>query len=59
MEIIEVIGKDISKECSCCGSMGQKKDSIFICPSCGYQVDEKINAAQNAKKRGQGERRLY
>lgn len=59
VEIIEVIGKDISKECSCCGSMGQKKNSIFICPSCGYQVDEKINAAQNAKKRGQGERRLY
>lgn len=59
VEVVEVIGKDISRECSLCGSIGQKKDGVFICPSCGYQENEKINAAKNAKKRGQGDRRLY
>jgi len=59
VEIIEVLGKDISKECSECGGYGHKSEGQFICPVCGYQADEKINTARNVKKRGQGNGRLY
>lgn len=54
VEIIEVLGKGISSECSVCGAEGIKKGGMFSCPVCGYQAAEKINAAANAKKRGQG-----
>lgn len=50
--IVEVFGRNISRECSHCGSMGKKEKGQFICPSCGYQADDRINAAQNARKRG-------
>lgn len=53
IEIIEVLGKDISRECSRCKALGMKKEGRFRCPSCGYEEDEKRNAACNAKKRGQ------
>ena len=62
--MVEVQGKDISRECSRCGfvtagrpggSAGGKQDRRFICPSCGYEEEEKTNTALNAKKRGQGE----
>ncbi len=53
VEIVEVPGKDISKVCSQCGAYGLKKEGLFLCLNCGYQVDEKQNAAQNVKKRGQ------
>lgn len=53
IERIEVFGKDISRECSVCGSLGEKKDGIFRCPCCGHAADQKQNAAQNAKKRGE------
>lgn len=52
---MEVFGKGISKECSRCGADGNKKEGIFKCPFCGYQVQEKWNTAQNAKKRGEKE----
>lgn len=57
--IVEVLGKDISNECSICGALGMKKDGRFICAACGYQEEEKVNAARNVKKRGQGDGRLY
>ena len=50
--LVEVIGKDISKECSSCGAEGIKRDGFFTCPVCGYRIEEKVNAAKNAKKRG-------
>lgn len=53
VELVEVFGKDISNECSKCGNLGKKNKGIFTCPQCGYEVDQKINAAQNAKKRGE------
>ncbi|GFI43715.1 hypothetical protein IMSAGC018_01390 [Lachnospiraceae bacterium] len=59
VEIVEVMGKDISRECSCCGGEGEKKGGTFVCPVCGYQAEEKVNAAINAKKRGQGNQRIY
>lgn len=52
VELIDVMGKDISNECSRCGSMGIKKNSVFTCPECGLQLFEKENAAKNALKRG-------
>ena len=55
VEIIEVLGKDISNECSKCGAFGKKSDGKFICPACGYEAEEKINTARNVKKRGQGD----
>ncbi len=55
IEIVEVLGKDISNECSQCGAMGKKENGIFNCFSCGYREEEKTNTARNVKKRGQGE----
>ena len=54
VEVAEVIGKDISSECSRCGMICQKQKEIFSCQFCGYSTEEKTNAAQNAKKRGEG-----
>lgn len=59
VEIVEVLGKDISNECSQCGAIGKKQDNRFICPSCGYEAEEKTNTARNVKKRGQGDRVLH
>ena len=55
VEIVEVLGKDISNECSKCGAIGKKSQGEFICPKCGYQAEEKTNTARNVKKRGQGD----
>lgn len=52
VEIVEVLGKDISRECSHCGAMGSKKDGIFCCEACGQRMDEKGNTAGNVLKRG-------
>lgn len=54
VELVEVWGKDISRECSCCGAAGKKEDGVFICEACGWQAEEKINTARNARKRGEG-----
>lgn len=59
VELVEVLGKDISRECSSCGSIGKKSDGTFTCPACGYQSEEKTNTARNVKKRGQGDGVLY
>lgn len=59
VEIVEVLGKDISNECSECGAMGRKKDGKFTCPVCGYGDEEKTNTARNVKKRGQGDGVLH
>lgn len=55
VEIVEVLGKDISNECSNCGAIGKKSKGEFSCPVCGYQGEEKTNTARNVKKRGQGD----
>ena len=46
------MGKDISRECSNCGAMGNKKDGLFHCEACGQSMDEKWNTAGNVLKRG-------
>lgn len=53
IELVEVFGKNISRECSSCGAYGYKENGMFLCKSCGYTVQEKCNAAQNAKNRGE------
>ena len=55
VEIVEVLGKDISNECSECGAMGTKAEGMFRCPVCGCEMEEKVNTARNVKKRGQGD----
>lgn len=51
--LVEVFGKDISNECSQCGSIGKKTKDIFICNACGAKLSERENTAKNALKRGQ------
>lgn len=52
IELVQVLGKDISNVCSGCGSIGKKKDGYFICPDCGICIEEKTNTARNVLKRG-------
>lgn len=52
VELAEVLGKDISRECSKCGAMGNRKDGQFHCEACGQSMDEKWNTAGNVLKRG-------
>ncbi len=56
VKLTEVFGKNISRECSCCGESGHRKDGIFICDACGWQAEEKTNTARNALRRGEGKR---
>lgn len=59
VEFIEVLGKGISSECSCCGASGTKKEGMFICPDCGYTIEEKTNTSRNVLKRGQDGKILH
>lgn len=59
VRIVEVLGKDISNECSKCGAIGRKQENRFICSACGYEAEEKTNTARNVKKRGQGDGALH
>ena len=52
VEVVEVLGKDISRECSRCGGAGVKKDGIFTCTACGQSLGEKAITARNILKRG-------
>lgn len=54
IEIVEVLGKDISKECSQCGETGSQSGGVFVCGKCGYHEDKKVNAARNVLRRGVG-----
>ena len=58
IEIVEVIGRGISTECSRCGAAGKYTGNSFRCGVCGYEADKKTNAAQNALKRGRTGRRV-
>lgn len=53
VELVEVLGNGISRECSRCGAQGSRGDGLFRCEACGYTVEEKTNAAQNVWKRGE------
>ncbi len=53
IKLVKISAKDISIQCSRCGQIGQNKEQIFFCPSCGYKIEKKINTAQNIKRRGE------
>lgn len=52
VELVEVLGKGVSSECSECGAAGKKENGFFFCPACGCQKAEKANTAKNILKRG-------
>lgn len=52
VEVIDVLGRGISSECSNCGMPGEKRNGIFSCPACGQSLEEKTNTARNVLKRG-------
>ncbi len=59
IELVEILGKGISSECSNCGREGIRKDGIFACNFCGYMTDEKENTAKNTLKRGLAGQIIY
>ncbi len=59
VELIQVLGKDISNECSDCGALGRKEDGYFFCPDCGYSIEEKTNTARNVLRRGMEGKIVY
>ncbi len=58
VEIVEVMGKAVSTECSRCGAQGKYGKNVFWCADCGYETDKKINAARNALKRGRAGQKI-
>lgn len=58
IEIIEVIGKGVSTECSVCGQKGYMKGENFRCSACGFEENKKVNGARNAMNRGKTGRQL-
>ena len=52
VELVQVLGKEISNECSGCGAAGKKRDGYFICSNCGCRIEEKTNTARNVLMRG-------
>lgn len=58
IEIIEVIGKGVSAECSACGKIGYVKGENFQCPVCGFEENKKVNGARNALNRGKTGKQL-
>ncbi len=59
IELVEVLGKDISNECSNCGAIGIRQKGIFTCQTCGFQIKEKENTAKNARNRGLSGKIIY
>lgn len=62
IEIIEVFGNGLSRECSACGTICETRSDNeyenFKCSNCGYEEDRKVNAAKNALNRGKTGRQL-
>ncbi len=52
VELVEVFGKGISTQCSCCGANGTKEGEFFCCPSCKTKLPERENTAKNVLNRG-------
>ena len=57
--LVEVLGKDIARECNQCGGTGSRKDGIFTCAVCGCRADEKTNTARNILGRGMGGKTIH
>ena len=57
IELIEVFGKGISTQCSHCGAEGMKDGNVFRCGTCGLEMPERQNTAENVLKRGKSEKK--
>ena len=55
IKIVEVIGRQIGRECSACGQTGYTHGEKFKCPICGFEENKKVNGARNALNRGKME----
>ena len=53
-EFGEVDPRYVAQICSRCGLTGQRGDRRFTCPSCGFDCDVSLNAAENVLQRGFG-----
>ena len=51
-EFVEVEPRYVTQVCSRCGLMGQRGDTRFTCPGCGFDCDVALNAAENVLRRG-------
>lgn len=58
IEIVEVIGGGIGRECSACGQIGYTDGEKFKCSVCGFEENKKVNSARNALNRGKTGRQL-
>ena len=51
-EFVEVEPRYVAQICSRCGLTGQRGATRFTCPSCGFESDVGLNAAENVLQRG-------
>ena len=51
-EFVEVEPRYVAQTCSRCGLTGQRGATRFTCPSCGFESDVGLNAAENVLRRG-------
>lgn len=58
IEIVEVIGRGIGRECSACGQTGYTDGEKFRCPACGFEENKKVNGARNVLNRGKTGKQL-
>ena len=58
IKIVEVIGRQIGRECSACGQTGYTDGEKFKCPICGFEENKKVNGARNALNRGKNGKHL-
>ena len=54
--VLKVAEHSTSRMCSNCGSLDTKRPTqgVFICNTCGYQVNADVNGARNILRRGVG-----
>lgn len=58
IQIVEVIGRGIGRECSACGQTGYTDGEKFKCFACGLEINKKVNSARNALNRGRNGKQL-
>lgn len=51
IEFVEINSKDTSFVCSGCGSVGERKNGVFKCKSCGLEMSAALNSAKNIENK--------
>lgn len=54
IKYIEVSEANTSKTCSRCDREGERRNGLFICPSCELEIDADVNGARNIAGRALG-----